>query len=73
MAKGKIYAIIRGCTGCGTCVYECPVGAIEMTIKGAVIDPDECTGCGACYENCASEAIEALEPETANKNAGEGK
>ena len=73
MAKNMIYAVIRGCTGCGTCVYECPVGAIEMTMEGAVIDVDECVGCGVCYENCASEAIEALEPEIARALAGEGK
>ena len=56
------YRVSKGCTFCGTCVYECPVQAIRMDRKrGAVIDEEKCTGCGTCYENCASEAIERIE------------
>jgi len=54
------YSITRGCTFCGTCIYECPVKAISMTVNGAVIDQKKCTGCGRCYKNCASEAIEQI-------------
>lgn len=61
------YAVTRGCTGCGTCVHECPAGAIRMSIEGAEIDADKCVGCGVCYDNCASEAIEAI----ANDKAGD--
>ncbi len=53
----RIYAVTRGCTFCNTCVFECPVSAIEMTAEGARIDPEACIGCGRCAENCASEAI----------------
>ena len=57
-----IYRVSRGCCACGTCMYECPVEAITMTVAGgAEIDQDACTGCGACYDNCASEAIERVE------------
>jgi ferredoxin len=56
------YRVSKGCCGCGTCVYECPVHAIRMTVSGgAQIDENACTGCGACYDNCASEAIERIE------------
>ncbi len=46
------------CTGCGTCVDECPAEAISMNDDDiAVIDMDECTECGTCVEACPSEAI----------------
>ncbi len=57
------YRVSRGCTFCNTCIFECPVGAIEMTNQGAVIDEARCTGCGVCYDNCASQAIERIETE----------
>jgi ferredoxin len=62
----KKYRVSKGCTYCGTCIYECPVDAIELTDAGAVIDEGTCIGCGACYDNCASEAIEAYEIEQAD-------
>lgn len=52
-----IFTVARGCTHCGTCIYECPVGAIRLTPGGAIIEPTKCTGCGRCMANCASEAI----------------
>ncbi|MBE6209052.1 MAG: 4Fe-4S binding protein [Rikenellaceae bacterium] len=44
------------CAGCGTCIGECPVGAIS---EGDVytIDPELCTECGACASVCPVEAI----------------
>ncbi len=45
------------CTACGTCVDECPVGAIELN-DVAVVDPDTCTDCGTCVDVCPAEAIE---------------
>jgi len=66
-----IYSVKRGCTLCGTCLYECPVKAIRMTASGAVIDQDKCIGCGRCYKNCASEAIERLvSPEENTADSG---
>lgn len=55
------YAVKQGCTLCGMCLYECPVGAIRMEKTGAHIAQDKCIGCGSCAENCASEAIVAVE------------
>jgi ferredoxin len=44
------------CTACGTCVDECPVGAIELE-DVAVVDADACTECGTCVDVCPSDAI----------------
>lgn len=52
-----IYEVRQGCTQCGMCETECPVGAITICKTGAKIDPDKCVGCGSCAANCASEAI----------------
>ncbi len=61
----------RGCTFCGTCVFECPGKAITMDENGARIDQAKCTGCGSCYENCASEAISVVEEENQNQEEKE--
>jgi Fe-S-cluster-containing hydrogenase component 2 len=50
---------VEKCTGCETCVDECPVEAISMKNDKAVIS-DECVDCGACVDACPAEAI-ALE------------
>ncbi len=55
------FEVSRGCTFCGTCVFECPVGAIFLDGEGAHIDRDKCTGCGVCCDHCASEAIRCVE------------
>jgi len=45
------------CVGCGTCIGECPVGAIS---EGDVytINADECVDCGSCASVCPQEAIQ---------------
>ncbi len=46
------------CTGCGTCVDECPSEAISMNDNDiAVVNADECTDCGMCVDACPTEAI----------------
>lgn len=45
------------CTGCGTCVEECPVGAIALEDDGAVIDEKNCVRCGTCHDVCPEEAV----------------
>jgi ferredoxin len=45
------------CTGCGICVDECPVTAIELINEKAHVDEKECTDCGTCVDSCPSSAI----------------
>lgn len=44
------------CIACGSCIDECPVGAISA---GDVysIDASTCTECSACADVCPVEAI----------------
>ncbi len=48
---------IEDCTGCGTCVDECPATAISMKNEKAKVDEEECTECGICVDSCPAEAI----------------
>ena len=45
------------CTGCESCVEECPSEAISMIDEKAEIDPDACVDCGVCIDACPAEAI----------------
>lgn len=51
------YIINQKCIACGTCIDECPVGAIS---EGDIykIDANTCIDCGACAAACPSDAIE---------------
>ena len=47
------------CKGCTKCARNCPVGAIEGTIKQPhKINQSKCIKCGACIDNCPFKAIE---------------
>ena len=50
------YVITDNCVACGSCIGECPVGAIS---EGDIykIDPDTCISCGSCASVCPSDAI----------------
>ena len=45
------------CTGCESCVEECPSDAITMAEDKAEIDLDNCVDCGVCVDACSAEAI----------------
>ena len=45
------------CTGCESCVDECPSEAIKMSDQKAEIDAELCVDCGVCVDACATEAI----------------
>jgi uncharacterized protein (DUF362 family)/Pyruvate/2-oxoacid:ferredoxin oxidoreductase delta subunit len=49
------------CTGCGTCVDQCPVSALSLVQFGEgqlpEVDPDTCITCFCCQEICPEKAI----------------
>ncbi len=46
------------CEGCGICVKSCPMNAIVLKDKVAVIDYDKCVRCYCCHEMCPYHSIE---------------
>ncbi len=53
------YVIVEDkCKGCTKCARNCPVNAIEGTVKNPhVIDTAKCIKCGACVSSCPFGAI----------------
>ncbi len=45
------------CTGCESCVAECPSEAIGMVGGKAIVDVENCIDCGACVDACPEETI----------------
>jgi len=45
------------CTGCESCVEECPSEAIKMVDDKAEVGVDDCVDCGVCVDACPVEAI----------------
>lgn len=58
---------LEKCNGCGFCVRDCPVSAVSLKKKKAVIDYYRCTNCRVCMRVCEQEAVkpEELPPSTA--------
>lgn len=51
----------HGCIGFGTCVNNCPFGAMTMSKEGLpVVDTKTCTGCGKCESSCPKNVIEMI-------------
>ena len=44
------------CTGCGDCVYLCPVGVLAIEDMKCQV-AEGCTSCGACVDACSFKAI----------------
>lgn len=63
------------CIGCGACVMECPVEAIDLVDGVAVVDPKKCNDNGKCALVCPTNAItpakanDQLDPEAGSKFA----
>ena len=51
------YVISNDCVACGTCIEECPVGAIAAGDGKYEINPDTCVSCGTCAGVCPTGAI----------------
>lgn len=45
------------CIGCGACVVECPVEALELNDGVAVVDPNKCNNLGKCVVVCPVTAL----------------
>ncbi len=45
------------CVGCGTCIENCNIEAIELVDTIAVINESRCIGCGICAYLCPENAI----------------
>ena len=50
------------CTGCGTCVRNCPTGAMKIEDGTATPDPAICTYCCACVKGCPEGGISITTP-----------
>jgi len=45
------------CTGCGTCIDQCPVSALSMNDHLPQVDADTCITCFCCQEICPEKGI----------------
>ena len=45
------------CTGCGTCIEQCPMSALSMCDDLPQVDPEACIACFCCQEICPEKAI----------------
>lgn len=45
------------CTGCGTCVDQCPVNALHLEDSLPLADPEVCITCFCCQEICPEKAL----------------
>jgi len=45
------------CTGCGTCVEQCPVSALSMNQRFPQVDTGLCITCFCCQEICPEKAM----------------
>ncbi len=63
--KRKIIEIDRErCTGCGSCIPDCPEGALQLIDgKARLVSDLFCDGLGACVGTCPEGAIDVVERE----------
>ncbi|HHX69553.1 MAG: 4Fe-4S binding protein [Miniphocaeibacter sp.] len=54
---------LNTCTGCKTCEKICPVLAIKIIDRKAIIDEDKCRGCSNCESRCPVHSIEMVKRE----------
>ena len=49
------------CTGCGFCMRDCPVRAVSIQKRKAIINPGTCTHCSVCIKVCPEKAVTPAE------------
>lgn len=54
---------VNKCIGCKICSKVCPVLAISVKDKKAVVKADECRGCANCEQRCPSHAVKMVKRE----------
>lgn len=52
------------CSSCGTCEQRCPMRAVTLSEKHAIVNAQLCIGCGLCITECPSGAMSLLKRET---------
>ncbi|MCF8033364.1 MAG: 4Fe-4S binding protein [Desulfarculaceae bacterium] len=60
MVLANHFAVVDSeeCTGCGTCLERCQIGAIALDGDDqAQVNLDRCIGCGLCVTHCPGEAL----------------
>jgi uncharacterized protein (DUF362 family)/NAD-dependent dihydropyrimidine dehydrogenase PreA subunit len=45
------------CTGCGSCIEQCPASALALCSNVPQVDPNKCIACFCCQEICPEKAI----------------
>ena len=58
---------LETCVGCGLCMRDCPVSAVKVQKKKAVVDGEKCINCKVCIRCCpeGSMILEESRPEGA--------
>ncbi len=57
-ALTNFFVVEEKCKGCTLCARNCPVGAIEGSVKAPhIIDVSKCIKCGVCVDKCRFDAI----------------
>jgi NAD-dependent dihydropyrimidine dehydrogenase PreA subunit/bacterioferritin-associated ferredoxin len=52
------------CTGCRTCERVCPVLAIKVVQRKAVVEAEHCRGCANCEQRCPVNAVTMIKRKT---------
>jgi len=45
------------CTGCGSCIDQCPASALSMNDGLPAVNAEACVTCFCCQEICPQKAI----------------